>query len=83
LNRVPEVRDFIYGDLSLVWERAEFKKIHEEPPTAVFYNEEGEEVDSVKLEGMQRLELFHMMDSRGMERKHPYKKKDDKKKQEL
>jgi len=76
LNRVPEVRDFIYGDLDLVWARTEFKKSAESPPTAVFYSEEGEELESVLLEDMNRLELFHLMDSRGLERKYPYKKEE-------
>jgi len=53
-----------------------FKKSAESPPTAFFYNEEGEELDSVLLEGMKRLELFHMMDSRGIKRKD-FRKKEE------
>ena len=90
LKRVPELRDFLYGDLTSSFLRTkvcleimptvsnrdppiehkitkkslitlhtkndQFEKVAEAIPTAVFYNEAGEEVEKVKLEGLSRSE---------------------------
>jgi len=63
------LRDFLYGDLTSSFLRTKFEKVPESAATAIFYNEGGEEVERVLLEGLSRKELFQLMDSRGVERR--------------
>jgi len=63
------LRDFLFGDLTSSFLRTKFEKVAESAPTAIFYNEDGEEVERVLLEGLSRRELFQLMDSRGIERR--------------
>ena len=84
--QIPQVRDFIHGSLTADYERTEFKKVHEKPPTAIFYDKDGNVLEEVLLEEMKRLhyifndifyslsidfrlELFKLLDSRGIPRK--------------
>jgi hypothetical protein len=47
--QVPQVRDFIYGSLTADYERTEFRKVFDKPPTAVFYDEGGNVLEEVLL----------------------------------
>ena len=42
--------------ITLLTKNDQFEKVAEATPTAVFYNEAGEEVEKVKLEGLSRSE---------------------------
>ena len=46
-----------------------FKKVPEKPPTAIFYDENGEVMGEELLETMTRLQLFQLLDSWGIPRK--------------
>jgi len=70
MNRVPEVRDFIYGALTDDFERSAFKKVPEKPPTAIFYDKNESVVGEVLIENMKRIELFRLLDSWGIPRKN-------------
>ena len=48
------MRDFIYGSLTADYERTEFRKVFDKPPTAVFYDEGGNVLEEVLLEEMKR-----------------------------
>ena len=63
------MRNFIYGALTEDFERTEFQKVHEKPPTAVFYDENGKVLGEVLLEEMRRIEIFNLFDSWGVQRK--------------
>ena len=63
------MRDFIYGALTEDFERSEFKKIPEKPPTAIFYDEDKTVLEEVLIENMKRFEIFKLFDSWGIPRK--------------
>jgi len=74
LNKVPEVRDFIHGAL-FDFERAEFEKVKNSdmPPTAFFYNKEGQLLSEVLIEKFHRKELFELFEIKGIQKKNGFK----------
>merc|ERR1719391_500665 len=73
-NQVPEVRDFIHGAL-FDFERAEFEKVKNSdmPPTAFFYNKEGQLLSEVLIEKFHRKELFELFEIKGIQKKNGFK----------
>jgi len=66
LNRLPEVKNFIYGDLESKYERTEFKKIPGKAPELIFYNEAGKEMERLNIEKLDRDALNKMMVAKGI-----------------
>jgi len=73
LNKLPDVKNFIYGDFESKYERTTFKKIPGAPPVAIFYTQSGKELERVNIEKFDREELNKMMVSKGI----PLKAKHD------
>jgi hypothetical protein len=69
LNKLPEVKNFIYGDLESKYERTVFKKVPGKSPEAIFYNQSGKEIERLNIEKFSRDELNQMMVSKGLPRK--------------
>jgi len=69
LNKLPEVKNFIHGDLVSKFERTEFKKIPGKAPIIIFYNQAGKEMESLNIEKYSREDLNKMLVSKGIPRK--------------
>ncbi len=52
--QLPEVKNFIYGDLESKYERTVFKKIPGKAPEAIFYNQAGKELERLNIERLTR-----------------------------
>ena len=65
MNKLPEVKQFINGDLESKFERTEYKKIPGKSPEIVFFNEAGTELERINIEKFSREELNKMMIEKG------------------
>ena len=66
LNKLPEVKKFIYEDLENKYERTTFKKIPGKSPEMIFYNLNGEELERIDISKMKRDELNALITSKGI-----------------
>jgi len=70
LNKLPEVKNFIYGDLESKFERSVFKKIPGKSPELIFYNQGGKELERINIEKYQREKLIELLVSKGIPKKN-------------
>jgi len=54
LNKLPDVKNFIYGDFESKYERTVFKKIPGKAPEAIFYTQSGKEMERLNIERFDR-----------------------------
>jgi len=66
LNKLPEVKNFIYGDFESKYDRTVFKKIPGKAPEAIFYTQSGKELERLNIERFDREELNKMMVAKGI-----------------
>merc|ERR1719347_269785 len=66
LNKLPEVKNFIYGDFESKYERTVFKKIPGKAPEVIFYTQSGKELERLNIEKFDREELNKMMVAKGI-----------------
>lgn len=66
MNKLPDVKNFIYGDFESKYERTVFKKIPGKAPEAIFYTQSGKEVERLNIERFDREELNRMMVAKGL-----------------
>lgn len=66
LNRLPEIRKFIYEDVPK-YNNVEFKKIHGAKPELVLYDNTDTEVSRIKLEQLTRKECNQLLASKGFQ----------------
>lgn len=64
LNRLPEVKQFIYDDLPK-YKNVDFKKIHGAPPELVLLNEADQIVNRLELKRLNRKECNELLQSNG------------------
>jgi hypothetical protein len=64
LNRLPEVKQFIYEDLEK-YGGTEFKRMPGKPPVMFFYDAEGHIVEKFEMDHKKRVELNAMLVERG------------------
>ena len=69
MNKLPEVKNFIHGDLTSKYERTEFKKIPGKAPVMYFYNQAGKELENLNIEKYTRDELNKLLVAKGIPRK--------------
>nr|CAI5819331.1 unnamed protein product [Callosobruchus analis] len=68
LNRLPEVKAFVYDDIPK-YENVEWKKISGAPPELIFLNEADEEVERYFLSTLNRVECNKLLQSKGFKLK--------------
>ncbi|VEN60099.1 unnamed protein product [Callosobruchus maculatus] len=68
LNRLPEVRAFVYDDIPK-YENVEWKKISGAPPELIFLNEADEELERYFLSKLNRDECNQLLQSKGFKLK--------------
>merc|ERR1711899_474183 len=66
LNKLPEVKKFIYEDLEKKYERTTFKKIPGKSPEMIFYNTNGEELERIDISKLKRDELDALIVAKGI-----------------
>ena len=66
LNKLPEVKKFIYEDLEKKYERTTFKKIPGKSPEMIFYNTNGEELERIDISKLKRDELNALIVAKGI-----------------
>jgi len=66
LNKLPEVKAFIKGDLLNKFQRTEYKKIPGKSPEMVFYNAAGEELERYSMEGYTEAQLTQFFIDKGI-----------------
>jgi hypothetical protein len=64
LNRLPDVKAFVYEDFPK-YDNAEFKKIHGAPPELLFLDDNDELVEKHALEHLSRKECNKLLQDRG------------------
>lgn len=69
MNRLPEVKQFIYEDVPH-YDNVEFKKIHGAIPELLFLNSADEEVDRIKLSSLNRNECNELLKEKGFVKKN-------------
>ena len=52
--QLPEVKNFIFGDLESKFERTQFKKMPGKSPEIIFYNQGGKEIERMNIEKLSR-----------------------------
>ena len=73
LNKLPEVKKFIYEDFEKNFERTTFRKIPGKSPELIFFNANGEELERTEISRMTRSELNQLVSAKGI----PSKSKHD------
>lgn len=68
MNRLPEVKKFIYEDLPL-FHNVEFKKVGGAPPELILYGKEDNEIERINLEHKNREECNGLLQRRGFYKK--------------
>ena len=58
LNKLPEVKNFIYGDFESKYDRTIFKKIPGKAPEMIFYTQSGKELERLNIEKFDRYGIF-------------------------
>lgn len=71
LNKLPEVKTFIYEDFEKNYENSVFKKVPGKSPEMIFLNRNGEELERVDISKMTREELNKLMEAKGIAKKQP------------
>ena len=66
LNKLPEVKKFIYEDFEKKFERTTFKKVPGKSPELFFYNANGEELERMDISKMKRDELNQLVKAKGI-----------------
>jgi len=69
LNRLPEVKNFIFQDFESKFDKTTFKKIPGKAPEAIFYNAAGKELERLNIEKLSRDELNKLMVTKGIPKK--------------
>jgi len=69
LNKLPEVKNFIFADFEPLYERSVFIKIAGKSPEIIFFTESGKEVERINIEKFTRDELNELMVARGIPKK--------------
>ncbi|CAH1999536.1 unnamed protein product [Acanthoscelides obtectus] len=72
LNRLPEVRAFVYEDIPK-YENVEWKKISGAPPELIFLNDADEEMERYFLDRLNRDECNKLLQSKGFKHKEDTK----------
>jgi len=70
LNKLPEVKNFIYGDLESKYENTAFKKIPGKSPEIIFFNRAGKEMERLNIEKYSRDDLNRMLVTKGIPKKN-------------
>jgi hypothetical protein len=65
LNKLPEVKKFIYEDLEAKYENTSFKKVPGKSPEMIFFNSNGEELERIDISKMKRDELNDFIQAKG------------------
>lgn len=68
MNRLPEVKSFIYDDIPK-YENIEFKRIHGAKPELVLFNSADEEIERIPLSKLTRKECNDLLQSKGFKPK--------------
>merc|ERR1712038_1912709 len=73
LNKLPEAKNFIKGDLETKFLNSEFVKIPGKDPELIFYSKNDEELERIEIKDWLRSELVELLDEKGIERQpfHP------------
>ena len=69
MNKLPEVKKFIYEDFETKYENTVFKKIPGKSPEIIFLNRNGEELERIDISRMTRDELNRLVDAKGVPKK--------------
>ncbi|XP_054008145.1 selenoprotein M-like [Hylaeus anthracinus] len=68
LNRLPDVKDFIFEDVP-TYDKVEFKHIRGADPELVLFNEDGEEVERLDIALLTRDECNNLLTLKGFVKK--------------
>jgi len=66
LNKLPEVKQFIFEDFENKYERTTFKRMPGKSPEMIFLNANGEELERVDIAKMTRQELNNFIQAKGI-----------------
>jgi len=66
LNKLPEVKQFIFEDFEKKYERTTFKRMPGKSPEMIFLNANGEELERVDIAKMTRQELNKFVQAKGI-----------------
>jgi len=66
LNRLPEVKAFIFQDFENKFDKTKYKEIPGKAPEAVFYNSLGKELERLNIENFNREQLNQLMLKKGI-----------------
>ena len=66
LNKLPEVKAFIFEDLESKYSRTSFKRIPGKSPEMIFFNANDEEIERVDISKMTRKELNTFVQAKGI-----------------
>ena len=66
MNKLPEVKQFIWEDLEKKYERTLFKRIPGKSPEMIFLNANGEELERIDISKMTRKELNAFIQKKGI-----------------
>lgn len=69
MNKLPEVKRFLQEDFESLYENTKFKKVPGKSPELKFYNQAGEELESLDIAKMTRSELNKLMVTKGIARR--------------
>jgi len=69
LNKLPEVKRFIHEDFETLFENTKFKKVPGKSPELKFFNQHGEELESLDISRMTRSELNKLMVAKNLPRR--------------
>jgi len=69
LNKLPKVKAFLREDFEVLYENTKFKKIPGKSPTLKFYNQHGEELESMDISNLSREELNKIMEEKKIPKK--------------
>jgi len=69
LNKLPEVKRFLQEDFETLYENTKFKKVPGKSPELKFFNQHGEELESLDISRMTRSELNKLVAAKGIPRK--------------
>jgi len=69
LNKLKDVKSFIFGEFQTDYLRTSFTKIPGKSPEIVFYNVDNQEIERIPIDKMTREELNELMVDKGIEKK--------------
>jgi len=71
LNRLPDVKAFIFQDFETKFDKTKFKEVAGMAPEAIFYNSAGKELERMSIENYNREQLNQLMLKKGIPSKTP------------